>query len=274
MLIEEKAFRAKINDLQNLPAFPGILEKFNEMAKDPHVSMNQIGDMVARDQMLSLKILKLVNSAFYGFPGRISTVTHALVLLGQDVVKSLILSVSAFEVMADQWRPLWRHSMAVSKACGIVCQELKVPGGEEISMAGLLHDIGKVLLIILEPDAYRTVIQAATKKGQLITSVEDRLLGFNHCNVAEWLCERWNLPQRLAAPMTFHHAPEMADYAEKQTAVVFLADNLVKAMGCGAEPTAMVEPMNPAAVELLGLTAAHIPAIVKKLEPELAALGI
>jgi len=273
-LIEEKAFRAKIDDLQNLPAFPGILEKFNEMAKDPHVSMNQIGDMVAQDQVLSLKILKLVNSAFYGFPGRISTVTHALVLLGNDVVKSLILSVSAFEVMADQWRPLWRHSLAVSKACGIVCQELKIPGEEEVGMAGLLHDIGKVLLVILEPEAYRTVIQAASKKGRPITSVEDAMLGFNHCNVAEWLCERWNLPHRLTAPLAFHHAPETADYAEKPAAAVFLADNVAKAMGYGAEPVAMVEPMNPAVAELLGLTPAHISTIVKKLEPELAALGI
>ncbi|MDP8222978.1 MAG: HDOD domain-containing protein [Candidatus Lernaella stagnicola] len=273
MLIDEKAFRSRLDNLQNLPAFPGILDKFNEMATDPRISMSQIGDTIGKDQMLAMKILKLVNSAFYGFPGRISTVTHALVLLGYDVVKGLILSASVFDVMADKWRPLWKHSLAVSKATGIICKQMNLPNAEEIGMAGLLHDIGKVVLMIMEPEVYQTVIQAASKKGRPIVIAEQSMIGFTHSDVALWLCERWNLPQRLAAPMSFHHTPELATYAELATAVVFIGDNMVKAMGQGAEPNAPVEKINPAVTERVSISREQLVAIVEKLEPELESLG-
>lgn len=274
MMIDEKVFRAKVNALQNLPAFPGILDKFNELVKDPKISMNQIGDLISKDQLLSVKILKLVNSAFYGFPGRISTITHALVLLGYDVVKGLILSASVFDIMFDKWQPLWRHSLGVSKACGLICNRLKVENAEEISMAGLLHDIGKVVFLLMEPDIYGQVKHAAEKRNRPIVMAEQTMLGFNHADVASWLCEKWHLPQRLSTPMAFHHNPDQAPNAPVPTAVLFLADNLVKALGYGTEPLALVEPMPESVTKNLAVTHQFLADVTDVLEAELVALGV
>lgn len=274
MLIDEAQFRRKLENLQNLPAFPEMLDKFNAMVSDPTVSLNQVGELIGQDQLLSIKILKLVNSAFYGFPGRISTVTHALVLLGYDVVKGLILSASVFDVMVEKWRPLWRHSLAVSRACGIICKKMNVDAGEEVAMAGLLHDIGKVVLLVTEPDIYAKVTRTAIKKNRPMYEVENGMLGFDHSDVAGWLCERWHLPQRLAAPMGNHHHPDRADYGEVATSVVFFADNLVKAMDFGAENGAPVEPMNPTVLKHLKISRDFLADIVKAVEPELEGISV
>jgi HD-like signal output (HDOD) protein len=217
-------------------------------------------------------MLKLVNSAFYGFPGRIGTIKHALVLLGYDVVKSLILSATVFDMMSDKWSMLWKHSIAVSKACGLICNRRKIPDAEEVGMAGLLHDVGKVVMLVVEPKPYQKVIDLATKKGLPMYAAEKNLLDFDHVDVANWLCERWNLPKRLCSPMIFHHKPLSADYAETQTAVLFMANNLAKAIGWGTTVGAKVEPTPPEFVELLKIDQALLADLVNSLEKELQSI--
>ena len=273
MLIEVAAFRQKLEKLQNLPAMPNVLDKFNEMVKDPAISMGQIGDMIAQDQMLAAKMLKLVNSAFYGFPGRISTIKHALVLLGYDVVKSLILSATVFDVMSEKWAALWKHSVAVSKACGLICAMRTVPNAEEIGMAGLLHDVGKVVLMVVEPQAYQKVLTMAEKLNMPMQATEKKLLGFDHVEVATWLCERWNLPKRLMTPMIHHHEPEKADYAQMHTAVVFVANNVIKAIGWGTTQSAKVEPMPASVIEQLQLDELFLTDLVTAVEKEIKTIA-
>lgn len=272
MLLDKKIFRAKVARLENLPAFPKILDRFNEMIKDPNASMQQIGEAIGQDQILSMKILKLVNSAFYGFPGRISTITHALVLLGYDVVKGLILSASVFDEVYERWQPLWKHSVGVSKASGILCAQLKVKDAEEIAMAGLLHDIGKVVLLMMEPAIYTKILELAAQRLQHLHLIEEEQLGFDHSEVAWWLCERWNLPRRLTAPMSYHHKPEKTPGAEIATAIVYTANNLCKALGAGTREDSLVELMPPTVIELLKLNMNVLSTVVDVLEPELESL--
>lgn len=269
MLLDKDKFRRKVDRLQNLPTAPDLLDKFNEMVNDPSVSMGKIGEMVSQDQILAMKILKLVNSAFYGFPGRISTVTHALVLLGYDVIKGLILSATAFEAISEKWTGMWTHSLGVSKACGIICDVLKIPDAEEVGMAGLLHDIGKVIFFTEEPDIYQKILLSAAKHNLPMIVAEQKLLGLDHTEVAGWLCDRWNLPQKLAAPMTYHHNPTGADTAQRATAVVFLANNVIKAFGYGVPEGAKVEPVPDEIVEMLKIDHDFLVDLVNRLEKEL-----
>jgi len=248
------------------------MEKFNQMIKDPKVSMTQIGDLISMDQLLSVRILKLMNSAFYGFPGRISTVTHALVLLGYDVMKGLILSAAAFDIIHDKWNELWKHSACVSKACGMICELQGFKDAEEIAMAGLLHDVGKVILVLLEGEKYKKVTLSAQKNNISVLQAEKMMMGFDHTEVAGWICERWNLPQRLAVPMVFHHTPQNSQHAQLPTAVVFLANNVVKAMGKGTENFAKVEKVPSAVSDLIKMDHAFFDKLVGRLESELDAL--
>ena len=269
MQIDKEAFRKKVERLDNMPSVPGILDKFNEMVNDPTISMGQIGELIAQEQMLAAKILKLVNSAFYGFPGRIGTITHALVLLGYDVVKGLILSATVYDAMSDKWSEMWHHSLAVSKACGLICEKRKIPDAEEVAMAGLLHDIGKVVFFMELPDIYPKVINGANKHRLPLVLAERKLLGFDHTEVASWLCEHWYLPQRLSMPMIHHHDPEQSKNAFLNTSTVFLADNVVKALGFGTSAGAKVMPVPPAVVEILEIDRESLEDLVKDLEKEL-----
>ena len=161
-ILDKASFRKKVEKLSNLPTLPKLLQKFTMMINDPKISIKAFGKELSKDQVLTSRILKLVNSSFYGFPGRISTVTHALVLLGHDAIKGLIITSSIFENISPEAYQLWRHSVAVSLMSRAIASELSLPDVEEFAVAGLLHDIGKVILHIEASEEYREVIKHAT----------------------------------------------------------------------------------------------------------------
>ena len=184
VILDKISFRKKVEQLSNLPTLPNLLDKFTRMLKDPKTSMAAFGKELSKDQMLTSKILKLVNSAFYGFPGRISTVTNALVLLGYDALKGLIISSNIFENLSPEAYPLWHHSVTVSLASRAIARELSLPDIEEFAVAGLLHDIGKVILHVEASEEYRTVINQAKKAKQPVWQTEGEILGFDPLYIA------------------------------------------------------------------------------------------
>ena len=159
MPIDSSIFKRKVEALENLPTLPGVVSKLSQMVESPTISTAQVGEMIGADQVLSAKVLRLINSAFFGFPGKISTVTHALVLLGFNAVKGLVLTASVFDIMATEMLHLWKHSLGVSLSAGIISRRLELKDTEEIIVAGLLHDIGKVALKVEGPDEYDLVAQ-------------------------------------------------------------------------------------------------------------------
>ena len=157
-----------LDEMDTIPTISTLLNKFTEMVNNPRCSIQQIGEEISKDQGISMKVLKLVNSAFYGFPGRISTVTHALILLGYDVVKSLILSASVLDMMSDKMSNLWRHSMATSITSGILAKMIEHPSPEEVSMAGLLHDMGKLIMKLKIPEEMDEVFEYARDRKSVV----------------------------------------------------------------------------------------------------------
>ncbi|MDX1778508.1 MAG: HDOD domain-containing protein [Thermodesulfobacteriota bacterium] len=269
IVIDKAAFRERVERISNLPTLPNLLEKFNEMIKDPSVSMDTLGRELSKDQVITSKLLKLVNSAFYGFPGRISTLTHALVLLGYDALKGLIITSSIFENLSPDAYPLWRHSIAVSLASRIIATKLSFQDREEFAVAGLLHDIGKVILHIEAPEEYRAVINHAKTGGKPLWMAESEILGFDHATIGLWICKEWTLPEKLATPIGYHHTPSDAAEHTKRVAVVSLADILVRGMGSGAEDDLPLEPADPFIEKELPLTTQLLEQLVEKIETEI-----
>jgi putative nucleotidyltransferase with HDIG domain len=269
IVIDKAAFRERVERISNLPTLPNLLEKFNEMIKDPSVSMDTLGRELSKDQVITSKLLKLVNSAFYGFPGRISTLTHALVLLGYDALKGLIITSSIFENLSPDAYPLWRHSIAVSLASRIIATKLSFQDREEFAVAGLLHDIGKVILHIEAPEEYRTVINHAKTSGKPLWMAESEILGFDHATIGLWICKEWTLPEKLAIPIGYHHTPSDAAENTKRVAVVSLADILVRGMVSGAEDDLPLETADPFIEKELPLTTQLLEQLVEKIETEI-----
>jgi putative nucleotidyltransferase with HDIG domain len=252
--IDSRILRRRVENINTLPTIPGILKRLSVIIENPNVSLNEITQFVAGDPALTSKILKMVNSAIYGFPGRISSVSHAIMLLGLNVVKGLLLGVSVFEVMQKAMMGLREHSLACAVTARIIARRKGIKEPEEISVGGLLHDIGKVILALEFPKEYMEALNDAEKKGISIGEAERIPFSESHAAIGFWLAEKWRFPRTLTEMIECHHAPQSAKNAPLETAIVHISDILVRARGLGFAGDPFVPAVNPAAFELLNFS--------------------
>ncbi|MFO0775748.1 MAG: HDOD domain-containing protein [Nitrospiraceae bacterium] len=249
--------RSRIEQLGDLPTLPHIVQKLAATIGRENVSAEDIGSLIEKDQVLSAKVLRLANSPLYGFPARIASVAHAVVVLGLNVVKGLTLCASAFDMMKDAGMThLWRHSLGVAMTSHILATRAHLRNPEELFVAGLMHDIGKVVLCVKWPDTAAKLTQGAAKlkdKDPTILEVEQAVLSLSHADVGGALAQAWHLPTSLREPILYHHYPTLARDAAQQTAIVHVADVIVKAMGCGNPGDDMVPVLSQPAWEMVGL---------------------
>ena len=261
--------RRIIRDTTTLPTLPGVIAKLSSLAKNNAISAQEIARVVNTDQVLSAKILKLVNSAFYGFSGRVSTVSNALILLGVNVVKSLAISSSIFEIMEKNAVGLWEHSMGVAVAANVISKQLKLPEPEETSTAALLHDIGKVIIKIKLQEDFYLLTAEIHNKGLMMIEAEHELLETDHAEIGQWLAQTWLLPEKLVEPIACHHAVERSIVHQTKTAVVHVADVLIKAASFGFSGDDIVPRIQTAAWKRLDLTEPLLESIIEEVENNL-----
>jgi len=269
--VEDKRaeIRNLIRDTKSLPTLPGIIARLGSLADNDKVSSQEMARVVSADQVLSAKVLRLVNSAFYGFPGRVSTVSNALILLGVNVVKSLAITSSIFEIMEKNVVGLWEHSMGVAVAANTISKALKLPDAEETATAALLHDIGKVIIKIKLQQNFSQLSTLVDGKGYTMQEAEQNLLETDHAEIGGWLARSWLLPEKLIEPVAFHHQVEKSTAHQTKTAVVHLADVLIKASGFGFSGDRLVPRIQPVAWIKLGMTDALLEAIIIEIEDKL-----
>lgn len=258
-----------IRDTKSLPTLPGLISKLGALTEDNKVSAQAIARVVSMDQVLSAKVLRLVNSALYGFSRRVSTVSNAIILLGVNVVKSLAISSSIFEIMEKNVVGLWEHSMGVAVAANIISRELKLPEPEETSTAALLHDIGKVIIKIRLQDDYTQLAAHIKEKGLMMVEAEREMFSTDHAEIGEWIAQTWLLPEKLIEPIACHHDVEKSSVQRAKTAVVHIADVLIKASAFGFGGDDIVPRIQPAAWNKLGLTEPVLEEIIEKVEDKL-----
>jgi HD-like signal output (HDOD) protein len=252
--MDEAAIRRRIESLGELPTLPHVVQKVVTMSNRHDTSAEDLGRIIEKDQVLTAKVLKLANSSYYGFPTRIASVSHAVVVLGLNVVKGLTLCATAFDMMkAAGMQRLWRHSLGVAMTSSILAARSGLKNLEEVFVAGLLHDFGKVVLDVKLSELAPHIEQAVHERDLYRTEAEQIVLGLTHADVAGLLASKWNLPASLRDPMVFHHRPTLARDAPKPTAVVHVADVLVKAMGCGDSGDDLVPALSHEAWKLVDL---------------------
>lgn len=239
------------------------------MVKSENVSAEKIGKTIGQDYALTAKVLRLVNSAFYGLGGRISSVTSAVILLGLNVVRGVVLSASVFELMDKGIVGLWEHSLGTAIASGVVAKALYVPEPEEVSVAGLLHDIGKVVVPAKMPQTYREICECIERTTLSIGEAEREILGFDHSRIGMWLADEWNFPPNLMEPIVYHHTPALAKEAKIQTAIVHLADVLIRAKGFGFGGDPWVPEINREVWNLLGFSMDELEEMVFRIGEEI-----
>ncbi|MDD3853610.1 MAG: HDOD domain-containing protein [Syntrophomonadaceae bacterium] len=260
---------AAVNDL---PALPHVVVKVMQLSEDPDSTAQDINNVLTQDQSMTARVLRLANSAFYGFPRRISTVTDAVVLLGFRTIRSIVLAASVSEILnqevggyALEPGELWRHSQSSAIAARMIAKRVKYPALDVAYTAALLHDIGKVILNNNMKEAYREVVEKIENTGIPFNEVETDVMGFNHAQVGAQVAEKWNLPPELVEAIMYHHEPEKATINKKLTAIVHVADAVSVTMGIGVGIDGMLYPVSSEAMQLLGIDEIAIESIISEM---------
>ena len=216
-----------VNNVKDIHAMPSVIVKALNVMKKPTASMKELGDIVIFDQSLTIKILALVNSAYYGFSQQISSINIALSLLGMVKVKNIIVAVAMKPMMSNQGdKELWKHSMRVAAGCEYLANLTKVMDSDEAFIAGFVHDVGKMVLQMTNEKFYTKVLNSV-KMGIDILDAERKYFDSDHVKTGSLLAKRWQLPILLANIISYHHAPSLSSIPVPCNLVCFI-DKLVQ----------------------------------------------
>jgi putative nucleotidyltransferase with HDIG domain len=270
MTVDEKRNELKkiIMDTKTLPTLPSVINKLNTLSENEKSSVQEMAKIVSSDQVLSARILRLANSPSYGFY-RVSTISNAMILLGVNVVKSLALSSSIFEIMEKNSIGLWEHSLGVGVAANLIARKLGLPECEEIATAALLHDIGKIIIGLKCSEAAAAIRSTICEKNIYTREAEQFVLDTDHAEIGAWLSKSWFLPDKLSEPIAFHHDVLLSENHRIKTSVVHVADILIKASGFGNSGDAYVPRIQQIAWDTLKLNDQLLAEIVEEIEDKL-----
>jgi putative nucleotidyltransferase with HDIG domain len=259
----------KINDLVgSWAASPPILYyQLREKLDDSNATFEDLADIVKTDTALSARLLKIVNSAFYGFAEKVDTLTHALNIIGTDQLTDLALAAIVTSKFQGIPRDLinmetfWMHSIG----CGITAQKIAefVPGvaTEKMYLGGMLHDIGSLIIFKESPEDAKKILLRCKETGENLFKVEKEVLGYDHAEVGSLLLTEWKLPERLAEMVRYHHAPSRAGDYLKETCIISKADALVYEMKIGNSGEPGIPELDPIVSEMIPVSDEELDAI-------------
>jgi HD-like signal output (HDOD) protein/CheY-like chemotaxis protein len=214
-LLAEDTLKQAISRMGSLPSLPLLYEQCMEELQSPTASLQKIGRIVSRDVGMSAKVLQLINSAFFGLRGNVSSPIHAVSLLGLDTIKALVLSMPLFSRFEQEGLPLrfaeqlWNHSLRSAVYAKKIAVAEKQPHNtvEDAFMAGLLHDAGKLVLAANLVDPYRETLNAVKKGKGRLWEAEKTRFGTSHAEVGAYLMGLWGLPDAIVEALAYHHRP-------------------------------------------------------------------
>jgi len=231
-----------IDDLQKkieevidfLPPIPAVMTELLHALSNKDIELRTLAGIISKDPLMSMNVLKVSNSAFYRLPNKVTTVDHAVKLLGIKEITGICIACSAYQslkpsqiVETFDCDDFWRHSVATGVVSRRLSQELEILDHNVIYFLGLLHDVGKVVLDRFAHDIYKVVIKTTREENVTLREVEQRLIGESHDMVGGWLMEKWKLPWTFVDVAKYHHTVKEAPENNKAaTAIISFADRL------------------------------------------------
>ncbi len=248
-----------LRSVSDLPPMPQTVIRAQQIMRDSSSSFEELARVLETDQAVAAKVLKLANSPYYGMMGKISSLQHASVVLGQKTLEELITIAGTSHLLGGKLKgykldsgDLWQHSMGVAFGAKLIARKKHPRLENDAFAAGLIHDVGKLILdpYVLERTAAFEAVMNDGKEG--FTKAEKRILGFDHAELAFELCKKWNVPQPLRIAVLYHHAPTLSSN-NPLAFIVHAADALTMMSGIGVGLDGMQYQVDEKAIEYLGL---------------------
>jgi len=255
---------AKIGDIATLPE---VTLRVIEIVENPRSTARDLHEVIKTDPALSSKILKVVNSSFYGLPGQIASVDRAIVMLGLSAVKNIAIAASMARLfksdkLTEEYSAadLWKHSVAVAVASRALARAAgNQTGAEEVFLAGLIHDLGMLAERQTCGDMFTDVIRKCSAGEGAFVTLEDQIIGANHQSFGEALCAKWKFPKHLRAVVGNHHDPSrVSPEFKKMVTLVHVADVLACQLELGFNLSAKDEPILPDDLATIGIDDAQL----------------
>lgn len=275
---------ARMENADSLPTPPAVLTQLNRIVSDPNMSATAVAAVMAEDPGMTGKILRMVNSAYYGLSDTVASVRQAIIILGINAVQSLVLCAGAFEAFAaspedrEYQDEFWRHSLRTAAAARVLCMlraddDGRLVNGQiqaaEAFSTGLLHDIGKMVLLCHFPEEHRAVC-AHPDYGRIADSrVEMDVLGVDHAEIGSCLAERWNLPAELAAALCHHHDLTVVDEGHLALVrMIHVSDFLAHAGAESRSQNPNLPDLDMEEAAFVGLTSENLADLVERARQE------
>lgn len=271
-----------VNNTIELPTMPEVLLKLNEVMANPDASAEDVAKVVSKDPAVATNILRIVNSAYYGLQVRVSSVSLAISVMGFNMTKKVALKAAVFSVFGKRrdkiqhFDPLafWRHAIYAGTAARVLGGSSAVfaaTHAEDIYIAGLLHDIGKIILMEKTAPKYLAMLRKSVQQKRPEIDVEMEDFGFTHADVGSVLAIKWFLPEDLAIAIRYHHAPSRDPFHRSLSSLIHLADQLAWRAGSPSTVGTTLAQLDHEVYDQIGLDPTRVEELVPQIQEDFAA---
>jgi putative nucleotidyltransferase with HDIG domain len=226
--------KRSLDKIENLPTLPSIALEVNKLLQDYDTSIKKLSNVIENDQAIAVKILRLVNSAFFGLRSKVGNIPHAITLLGFNTVRNAVISVSVIKALSNisdmngfKISDFWTHSLSVAVASKHIADTTRLHNPDDCFIGGLLHDIGKLILVTNFESLFSEIWKMKKEENISFLEAEKRLNSMNHAQIGGYLASRWKLPKGLSDTITRHHVLSDMAYDTDLLKIVYSADIII-----------------------------------------------
>lgn len=255
-----------------LVSLPEVFIHLNEAINNPYNNLSDIAAIISDDTGLAARMLRVANSAMFNFPSPVTTITHAVTIVGTRQLKDLVLATYAIQAFKDippdlvDMKSFWQHSIACGIAARVIASYRREPNIEHFYVLGLLHDIGLLIIYQELPELASTILRKCREQNQILYICEDEELTYTHSHVGQLLLREWKFPGAAQEVVGYHHRPQLAVCYPDEVAIIHVADIIATALQMGEGGEHLVPPLMPEAWERISLPVSLLGDIIKQID--------
>lgn len=262
-----------LRSVDRLPTLPTIYTKLTRLLRSPNTAVREIGNIIAEDQAIAVKVLKLVNSAFYGLPHKIGNLKQAIVILGLNQIRTLVLATSTLQMFQKfgsdhsfDMQKFWEHSIGCAVAAKVLAETAYLKSPDDVFAGGLLHDIGKLIHAVYLKEEFAAVVADVEESGVSVIASEKRILGYDHTYTGRELAIKWSLSEETVAMIAHHHLSDSSAELTKEIAAVHIGNIFSIALSLGSGGEKRVPFVDMKAWEILGIELSNLESIIARID--------